>query len=96
MPNARGVRLARVREEERVWGLGEFRRWCLVSNVAWVKVVEEVRMWIMAFASEGEEVDVENEEEGSVRVRAMLMLKLMMEMVLRRTRLNIARISRWR
>lgn len=45
-------------------------------------VLEDVRMWMMALASE------ENDEEGWVRAT------LMMGMPLRRTRLNIAHMNR--
>jgi len=52
-----------------------------VRKVASVAVLEDVRMWMIALASE------ENDEEGLVRAT------LMMGMPLRRTRLNIAHMN---
>ena len=58
-----------------------------MRNVASVKVLEDMRMWMMAVVSE---VDVENNnEEGCVRAM------LIMGMPFRRTRFNIARMNRW-
>ena len=52
-----------------------------------LKVLEDMRMWMMAVVSE---VDVENNnEEGCVRAM------LIMGMPFRRTRFNIARMNRW-